>query len=124
MRSVGWRSMPGAARAASAQGSQGPRCTQSSAVRDDQGLTGQPRCRDAAGLGCTAVDPPHCHSSYGRMKEARTRNQCASAPHDPTSPAHLSIPDGLFRRSYRRTSLTERFQGAIPASTLPLGTSD
>ena len=47
----------------------GARCARSSAVRDDQGLTGQPRCRDAAGLGCTAVDLPHCHSSYGRMKE-------------------------------------------------------
>jgi hypothetical protein len=43
MRSVGWRSMPGAARAASAQGSQGPRGTWISAVRDDRGaLTGNP----------------------------------------------------------------------------------
>ena len=32
----------------------GARCARSSAARDDQGLTGQPRCRDAAGLGWLA----------------------------------------------------------------------
>ena len=100
-----------------------------SAVRDEQGLTGQPCCRDAAGSGlhgCRSDALSFVVRSYAKTSNGTKALMRFGIPrHEPRQvPAHLSISDGLLRRSYWRTDRTEQFQVRFPTQAHPLGTSD
>jgi hypothetical protein len=91
-------------------------------VRDDQGLTGQPRCKDAPGWGCAAVV---CSTviPYDRMKRKQSGAEFGSCPAALQLCAPL-VACSVFGHGVMGSSVECQPLGRLPLGRLPpAGTS-